>query len=227
MQLNNLTDFLNLITSKHRTKPKYIQMVSAVVQAFIDTRDQTELFSREYDLDYAIGVQLDAVGEWAGRSRYIEVPLSVYFSLDTPGLGFDEGIWYAPFDPVEGLVRLDDVYYRTLLRAQIIANNWDGNPDGVYAAYNALFSTTGDHVLFSDYGRMETSVALFGTNYDPLWVGLFATFQFYLRPVGQTLWHLTQAPADIGQPYFALDCEDTGVCAGFDIGAWGQIHGPR
>ncbi|MGC7970039.1 DUF2612 domain-containing protein, partial [Salmonella enterica] len=69
----------------------------------------------DFDLDQAIGVQLDAVGEWVGISRNITVPLAgVYFSFDIAGLGFDQGVWKGPFDPDTGLTTLDDDTYRLL-----------------------------------------------------------------------------------------------------------------
>src|SRR6516164_6772126 len=102
------SDYTSLITSEHSSKPRFSAMVAAVAQCFADQINVMQSIPAAFDLDQAIGVQLDAVGLWAGITRQVATPLSVYFSLDTTGLGFDQGNWQGPFDPSSGLVSLDD-----------------------------------------------------------------------------------------------------------------------
>ena len=53
-----------------------------------------------FDLDTAIGRQLDAVGVRVGRTRHLHTPLEgVYFSWNTEGVGWNEGIWKGRYDP--------------------------------------------------------------------------------------------------------------------------------
>ena len=45
-----------------------------------------------FDIDTAVGVQLDVVGEWVGRSRRVATPVTgIYFSWDTERVGWDRG----------------------------------------------------------------------------------------------------------------------------------------
>ena len=66
-------------------------VVATLCQPFVDEQSVLNSLPGKYDLDSAVGVQLDAVGEWVGISRELAVPLSnVYFSLDIAGLGLDQ-----------------------------------------------------------------------------------------------------------------------------------------
>ena len=71
----SVDDYLALITAYHRGKPKFAAMVRAIVEPFVAIQDFIAHLPLDFDLDLAIGVQLDVVGEWVGRSRFIETPL--------------------------------------------------------------------------------------------------------------------------------------------------------
>lgn len=133
------TDYTSLVTSEHQSAPKFMAMVAAVAQCFVDQINVVQSIPAAFDLDQAVGVQLDAVGLWAGITRQVKTPLNVYFSLDTANLGFDQGSWQGPFDPSAGLVSLDDDTFRTLIRAKIAANHWDGTLAGSAAVLAILF----------------------------------------------------------------------------------------
>ena len=71
-------------------------------------------FITEFDIDEAIGVQLDILGKWIGRTRVVSQPISgIYFSFDTDGLGFDQGVWQGPYDPDAGFTNLSDETYES------------------------------------------------------------------------------------------------------------------
>ena len=98
-----IEDYTGKITSEHADKPKYIATVQAVASCFLGAGDASVSLTKEFDLDSAIGAQLDVIGEWVGVTRDIPTPLTgVYFAFDTAGLGFDEGAWQGPFDPDTG-----------------------------------------------------------------------------------------------------------------------------
>lgn len=137
------SDYTSLITTEHAGKPKFAAMAAAVAQCFADQINVLQSIPAAFDVDTAIGVQLDAVGLWAGIRRQVRTPLNVYFSLDTVGLGFDQGNWQGPFDPGTGLTSLDDETFRTLIRAKIAANSWDGTIPSAAAAYANLFGANG------------------------------------------------------------------------------------
>lgn len=137
------SDYTALITTEHAGKPKFAAMAAAVAQCFADQINLLQSIPAAFDLDTAIGVQLDAVGLWAGIRRQVRTPLNVYFSFDTAGLGFDQGNWQGPFDPSTGLTSLDDETFRTLIRAKIAANSWDGTVPSAASAYANLFGANG------------------------------------------------------------------------------------
>lgn len=226
----DVNDFLSLITSEHNQRPLYVQSVSVSVQAFADLIGTLADLPGDFDLDTAIGVQEDAVGVRVGRSRYLSIPLNIYFSFDTPGLGWDEGVWKGPFDSNTGLTRLFDEPYRILLRATIAANNWDGTIPGAYAAWQQLFVNTGFTVLVQDYGNMSFAVALLSAiPPDVITAALFTTGELDLKPAGMKLWHVlpTVYPAGTGgTPLFGFDVESANV-AGWDHGAWGAFSLPE
>ena len=122
-----VTEYTELITSEHKGRPKFEAMVSLVAGAFVGTNNTALSLPSAFDLDTAVGAQLDVVGKWVGLSRQVAVPLSgVYFAWNTSAVGWNQGVWQGPFDPGTGLIDLDDGTYRILLRAKIGANSWDG-----------------------------------------------------------------------------------------------------
>ncbi|MCV5580141.1 DUF2612 domain-containing protein, partial [Escherichia coli] len=71
-------------------------------------------------------------------------PISgVYFSWDTDGLGYDQGIWQGPYDPDSGYTTLSDETYRIILKAKIAINNWDGRNDSLPPILDAATAGSG------------------------------------------------------------------------------------
>jgi hypothetical protein len=218
-----LTDYTSLITSEHQSAPRFMAMVSLLAQWAVDRRDLLASIPALYDIDSAIGQQLDRVGEWVGITRNLELPLtSVYFSLDATGLGFDQGTWKGQFDPTTGLVALPDDQYRILLYATIAANSWDGTVPGAYAAWNTVFRPLGYSILIQDNQDMTMTIALTGPAPDAVTYALFTGGYLNLRPagVGITGYYLPSIP---GQPIFGLDVENPAL-AGFDVGCWATLN---
>lgn len=225
----NVDPYLALITSEHNQRPKYVQAVSVSVQPFADLIDVVAALPTDFDLDVAIGVQLDAVGVRVGRTRFLTTPLDVFFSFNVAGLGWNEGVWKGTFDSASGLTRLYDDAYRILLRAVIAANNWDGTVPGAYAAWNALFAGTGFGILVQDYGNMTMAIALIGNQPDAVTKALFTTGELDLKPAAMGMFHIlpTVYPAGrvddlVGTPLFGFGVENENI-AGFGVGAWANF----
>ena len=116
----NTDDYIGRLSAYHRARPRFKATVAALCDAAAGVRELYGSMPAAFDLDLAIGAQLDAVGRWVGLDRKVRTPISnVYFSHDIDGLGFDQGVWQGPFDPDSGLTELDDDTYRLLLRAKI------------------------------------------------------------------------------------------------------------
>jgi hypothetical protein len=213
--------WLNIITSEHNQQPKFMTMVAAVLQPFADNIATMLSMTAAFDLDVAVGAQLDIVGQWVGVSRDITVPLTgVYFSLDNPLLGFDSGTWFSTFDPESGLVVLPDENYRTLLRARIASNQWDGSIPGAYSIWDQLFAGQDISILIQDLGNMHMIMALTGGAPDAVTLALFTGGYLTLKPEGVAVIYMTPSVPDT--PYFGFDVENASI-SGFDTGAWGLI----
>jgi Protein of unknown function (DUF2612) len=216
------TPYLGLITSEHQPKPNFMAAVAVSIQPFADLLPQLLSIPALYDLDVAIGPQLDVVGQWVGRSRNIALPLSnVYFSFDENGVGWDDGIWFVEFDPTTNQFALPDEHYRLLLRAKIAANSWNGSIPGAYAAWDTLFGPYGMTILIQDYQDMSMLLAVLGELPDPLTVALLTGGYLSLKPCGVRIrGYMELTVPEV--PYFGFDVE-TQAISGFDVGCWGQL----
>jgi hypothetical protein len=221
-----LSDYLSLITSWHADKPRFVNTMAVLLQPMVEAQAMLQQLTADFDIDTAIGVQLDMVGQWVGRSRYIKQPITgVYFSFDLPAdrVGFDQGHWKGQFDSAEGVVALDDETYRTVLKLQAIANGWDGTLASIADAFDAVFpgvviDDKGDTVD----GLMSMDVLVPGVHLSSLLLAVLEQ-DFMLKPSGvRTTFLETTVPTE---PLFAFDVAATpgGPMAGFDEGAWGIV----
>lgn len=215
----DVTDYTGLVTSEHADKPNFMAMVGGVAQAFVDIQNQITATPPAFDLDSAVGVQLDAVGLWVGVTRNVNTPLTgVYFSLDTSGLGFDQGVWQGPFDPTTGVVSLDDDTYRLLIRAKIGANSWDGTLGTSAAILNNIFDG-GTYVFIQDNGDMSITYGIAGNVPSAVFLALLRGGYIPLKPEAV---HINGyfVTSNSGSPLFGFDVEND-LISGFDVGAWG------
>ena len=112
----DITTYLNRITSQHKTKPNYMALLEARLDPFIDLARCLDSFDAAFDLETAVGIQLDINGQFIGLSRLLT------------------------FQPEGGISPLlDDTMYRILLKAKISKNNWDGTATGMYELWGTLF----------------------------------------------------------------------------------------
>lgn len=211
------SDYTALITTQHADKPKFMAMVAVVAQCFGDQINVMQSIPAAFDLDNAVGVQLDAVGLWAGIRRQVRTPLNVYFSLDTAGLGFDQGNWQGPFDPSTGLTSLDDGTFRTLIRAKIAANSWDGTVPGAAAAYSNLFAGSASNIFIQDNQDMTMTVGVSGEIPSALLRALFSGGYLPLKPEGVHASYVVPSVNDTS--LFGFDVSNQYI-AGFDAGSW-------
>ena len=112
-----------------------------------------------FDLDLAVGAQLDTVGRWIGLGRRRHADLRRVLRAGHRGAGHGPGRLAGAFDPDNGLTVLDDDTYRLLLRAKIGANHWDGTLETSAAILNQIFQG-GTHVLIEDNGDMSVDIGV-------------------------------------------------------------------
>jgi hypothetical protein len=132
-----ISSYIDLITSQHKTKPNYIAWLSSALNIVNDNIVTTNLIPSSFDVDNAVGNQLDVLGKIIGRSRILN------------------------FQPAGGSPpTLDDVNYRIALKAKIAQNQWDGTTPQIYVIWNSLFSDVTLSVV--DNQDMTMSVLLDG-----------------------------------------------------------------
>ncbi|MBU5379523.1 DUF2612 domain-containing protein [Pantoea septica] len=180
-----------------------------------------------FDIDSAVGVQLDVLGEWIGRTRVVSQPISgVYFSFDTDGLGWDQGVWQGPFDPDAGFTSLSDDTYRVILKAKIAINSWDGQNDSLPAILETALDGSGLRMQIVDNQDMTISVWVFPEE-DISLVSkeILATIkQGYLTVKAAGVWAgdiqtpSIETPSE-GKRFFGFDMNNEYI-AGFEDGAW-------
>ena len=181
--------FTGLVTTEHQDKPRYIETVSLSTQGFADQIALCNQAYDLYDLDNAVGVQLDAVGMWIGLSRFVSLDIQQFFSWDTEGLGWDQGVWWEIGDAESVVTQLQDAQYRQLLKIKIACNKFDGTLPSAIKILSDAVSTDGCTVTASE-GRMSVAFTITGPisnvmkavisgNYIPLKpAGIAVTYTF-------------------------------------------------
>lgn len=236
----SVSQYTDLITSEHSDKPKYVEMVGFSAQPYADTVSDYSSVTGVYDLDTAVGSQLDVVGQWVGISRFLSTPLAVYFSFDDAPLGFDRGTWKSPYDPVAGIIQLDDTSYRLLIRTKILANTWDGTLESLNQILSTIMpeinglvlgvSTTpgilgtdqpgpGITMFVVDNQDMSMSFYVVGVGLTAILVAIMKLMAQLLKPEGVRIASFEIASTG-GAPLFAFDA-NTQYAAGFDTGSFG------
>ncbi len=136
-----LQDALNLIPPPNNCQPNFMSWYQANIQILIDTIDVLSDFSDAFYIGSAVGPQLDVIGTILGVSRLI--------TFDPPG-----GL--SPF--------LTDDYYRLVLYAKILKNQWHGTIPEIYAFWKKFLPQY--PILIQDNQNMTMNMLIFGMNDD-------------------------------------------------------------
>ena len=130
-----MRDYLSLITQEHAQRPRFRATVDASTKPFAAVQELLLSFTGStFDVDVAVGEQLDVIGRWVGASRANAVPLDAYaFTWDGEVYnGWDNGAW----EGIGGFADLPDDLYRAVIKAKIIANSWKGDIPTLYKIIN-------------------------------------------------------------------------------------------
>jgi hypothetical protein len=189
----DLSTYLAVLTSEHNQKEKFVAMVSLFCQASVDQQNLLDTFPTLFDVDTAVGDQLDKIGAWIGVSRH----------LNRMVLGVDT---------------LDDPTYRVLIKLFIAMNTWDGTVPGIYDIWNAILASTYGPILVEDYQDMTMAIVLLVPPAGLLILAILSNGYFLMRPAGVGIIGFF-TPSIPGDPVFGFDVE-TSTISGFDVGAW-------
>jgi hypothetical protein len=162
-------DYTSLVTSEHATKPKFMALVNLLANGLADIAAVVRSIPQAFDLDTAIGAQLDTVGLWVGQSRVITGVLTVGF------FGFADNIAAKTFgelgnasvggpfwnlgEEFSTTTVLGDALYRQFLYAKILRNQSHGTAEELE---QALADILGVPVTLQDPGTLTVGVTALG-----------------------------------------------------------------
>lgn len=219
--MNTTETYQSLVTSQHR-KQKFLALVGISGSFYSRIQFVLNSLQTKFDVDYAVGNQLDIIGLWVGVSRFIRSPITgIYFEWgSTASVGWSNGIWQGEFSPTSGLTSLPDDIYRTLIRAKIAANSWNGTIDGAYDIWETIF--TNNIIVIQDNQDMSIVIAIVGETVDSLTTALITGGYIQLKPEGVKVDYYA-IPVDTN-PVFVWGSEGTvdGV-AGWGSGSWASL----
>lgn len=185
-----MTDYTQLITSEHIDKPNFVAMVGLVSGAFDGITQLLQSMPEAFDLDNAVGPQLDVVGAWVGRPRLVDEVLTAGFfgfADDGAALTFGElsdpsvgGRFYELGESFATTTTLGDPEYLTIIKAKIVRNQWDGTTPGLEAALTYIF---GPGCYVTDNGTLNLTITI-GRPITAVEKALLSTFDLLPRPTG-------------------------------------------
>jgi hypothetical protein len=155
-----IQSYLDLITSQHKTKPNFNSWLASTLGAVYDGISATESINTAFDIDNAVGSQLDVIGDILGRSRHL------------------------PFQPSNGSSpTLSDDNYRIALKAKVVQNGWDGTITSIYSIWYSLFSDITMNIV--DNQNMTMSVLIDSDKQmDPVITEMIAAGYIVPKPAG-------------------------------------------
>ncbi|EAN8326579.1 DUF2612 domain-containing protein [Salmonella enterica] len=225
-----MSKYTDLITNYHATKPKFVEHIDLVTRPLAETSAAINGLINAFDIDHATGIQLDILGQWTGLSRIVSQLISgVYFSWDTDGLGYDQGVWQGPYDPDSGYTSLSDETYRIVLKTKIAINNWDGRNDSLPPILDAALDGSGLKMQIVDNQDMTIGIWVFPeTDISAVSLELIAAIrQGYLTVKAAGVWGgsieipSVETPSE-GNRFFGFDMDNEYI-SGFDAGSWGTL----
>lgn len=188
IEAESINYYLGLITSQYQLSPNMMAWVTSILQYLTDASGCAQSYRLNFDINTAVGVQLDILGVIINMPRLV------------------------PFQPTGGInPLLDDTTYRTLLLATIAKNQWNGQVDSIYAAWQTLFP--GGKIIVVDNQDMTLTVLMSGS-FTSITTDLIVHGFIVPRPEGVLINY-----SFAGLPVFGFDL-NTSFIAGFDIGKW-------
>lgn len=211
-------EYTDLIAGYHVGKDKFQQWVFTLTEPLRIARERLAALRDDFDVDKAVGPQLDAIGVRVGVSRSLPMTLTdVYFALDdVDGIGLDLGVWKGTYDPVDGTATLDDEIYRSVIKAKIAQNHWDGTrgtlPDFLSEVLG-YFGQPAKILDLEDLDTMHVVLHLTKATTPPIVWELFSRRIIDVTAAGVSM--------DLVEnlPWFGLDYETASI-KGLDEGDW-------
>lgn len=150
--------YLDLITHEYNTKPKFIEYCKTFLDFAQPSADLIYEFDELFNLNTAVGDQLDKLGAIMNVSRELPVTLQ-----DVPS-------------------SLTDELYRTVIKVKIASCFWDGTNSGYLSLLNLIFPGTG--AIITDNQDMSMSVVIIDPSASPAYISLLSNGYLLPKPSG-------------------------------------------
>lgn len=223
--MHELNEYSELAAGAPRRSERFRRLLFELTEPLRIAKLRLDQMRRDFDVDTAVGVQLDAIGARVGVSRELPVKLrGVYFAMDEADVGFDLGKWRGEYDPEDGVSILDDELYRSVIQARILTNHWDGTREtlGKYLEDAvAQFGVASKVLDLQDTQSMKVVLHMTKSEVPPIVWELFTR-----RIVDVTAAGVGFTVVD-NHPWFGFDYETRSVC-GLDRGYyfdWRAVNG--
>ena len=145
MSVINTSFYLDLITSEHASKSKFKSWVEILLTPFIDCINLNDDIKKAFDLNTAVGTQLDILGKILVQPRQMT------------------------FQPTDGSSPiLNDYYYRMVLKAKVINNQWKGTISNFYQYWQVLFEGQPLNIYLIDNQQMEPAIVVWSSQVDQM-----------------------------------------------------------
>lgn len=199
--MRDIQRYLNMVTSQHQNKPKFEAWLSAPLTLIDDVALLADVFNLSFNLDLAVGSQLDILGIILGVQRRVSFQPTSYYSTGVLG-----SVTLIEPSPV-----LDDEYYRLIVRAKILQNMWDGTIPSLYDIWNELF--TDAYLIVKDNQDMTMNAYVIGLS-SQLQKDLVTNGYVIPKPQGVSISY-----SYTSEPLFSFGVESSDL-KGFGEGVW-------
>lgn len=185
----NQNGYTELIAGAHREKERFNEWLYQLTEPLAVACERLADMPNEYDIDFAEGVQLDAVGVRVGLSRKLNIRISdAFFAFDNvDGIGFDLGVWKEPRDSAFDITELGDDIYRKLLKAKVALNQYGGKNEDIEALMELIanaFDFNSATFSYGDEQDMSISVSINKAKAPPIVWQIFDSGIFKLNHAG-------------------------------------------
>ena len=160
MAEKDIQRYIDGIESQHKTRPKYIAHLSAMLEKVDAAHGAAKDMPAAFYVLQASGEQLDVIGINVGVDR--RFPL-----VSIPGLPG----------------KLSDSVYRKVILAKIVQNQWDGTEETFREIWDNTVGADGLDAYYQDNQDMTMDVMISGTM-EPIMTELILAGYIFPKPLG-------------------------------------------
>jgi hypothetical protein len=135
-------NYLKLVTSSHWDKPKFVAWLEEILTPPDEITTIIDGLQENFNINTAVGNQLDILGQLVGRSRNLD------------------------FQPSVSSPTMDDDTYRFAIKAKAAQNHWDGTIPGLYSIWAQIFPLLS--IKVTDNQDMTCDILFVGQNFTVL-----------------------------------------------------------